>query len=108
MFSFYIHIDFFLITSACLSLSSLWWGLLSFHLVFLEHIIWRNGDFLLLIESLCLTFQCVFRYEMDMLLGSVSSAIKHVENLLEKMNNNTISVDTTICIEKHLSGKLLV
>lgn len=45
---------------------------------------------------------------MDMLLGSVSSAIKHVENLLEKMNNNNISVDTTICIEKHLSGKLLV
>lgn len=45
---------------------------------------------------------------MDMLLGSVSSAIKQVENLLEKMNNNTISIDTTICIEKHLSGKLLV
>ncbi|KAL1222790.1 Paired amphipathic helix protein Sin3-like 6 [Cardamine amara subsp. amara] len=44
------------------------------------------------------------RYEMDMLLGSVSSAIKQVENLLEKMNNNTISVDTTICIEKHLSA----
>ncbi|XP_023633198.1 paired amphipathic helix protein Sin3-like 6 isoform X2 [Capsella rubella] len=44
------------------------------------------------------------RYEMDMLLGSVSSAIKNVENLLEKMNNNTISVDTTICIEKYLSA----
>ncbi|CAH8251815.1 unnamed protein product [Arabidopsis lyrata] len=44
------------------------------------------------------------RYEMDMLLGSVSSAIKHVEILLEKMNNNTISVDSTICIEKHLSA----
>ncbi|CAN6884560.1 unnamed protein product [Brassica oleracea] len=42
------------------------------------------------------------RYEMDMLLGSVSSAIKHVEILLEKINNNTISTDT-ICIEKHLS-----
>ncbi|ESQ35817.1 hypothetical protein EUTSA_v10006620mg [Eutrema salsugineum] len=44
------------------------------------------------------------RYEMDMLLGSVSSAIKHVEILLEKFNNNTISTDTTICIEKHLSA----
>ncbi|KAF8110006.1 hypothetical protein N665_0088s0024 [Sinapis alba] len=44
------------------------------------------------------------RYEMDMLLGSVSSAIKHVEILLEKINNNTISTDTTICIEKHLSA----
>ncbi|CAH2038379.1 unnamed protein product [Thlaspi arvense] len=44
------------------------------------------------------------RYEMDMLLGSVSSAIKHVEILLEKINNNTISIDTTICIEKHLSA----
>ncbi|CAF2082401.1 unnamed protein product [Brassica napus] len=42
------------------------------------------------------------RYEMDMLLGSVSSAIKHVEILLEKINNNTISTDT-ICVEKHLS-----
>lgn len=45
---------------------------------------------------------------MDMLLGSVSSAIKHVEILLEKINDNTISTDTTICIEKHLSGKSLV
>ncbi|KAJ0237597.1 Paired amphipathic helix protein Sin3-like 6 [Hirschfeldia incana] len=44
------------------------------------------------------------RYEMDMLLGSVSSAIKHVEILLEKINNNTVSTDTTICIEKHLSA----
>ncbi|KAL0694479.1 hypothetical protein Bca4012_061659 [Brassica carinata] len=44
------------------------------------------------------------RYEMDMLLGSVSSAIKHVEILLEKINKNTISTDTTICIEEHLSA----
>lgn len=45
---------------------------------------------------------------MDMLLGCVSSAIKHVEILLEKINDNTISPDTTICIEKYLSGKSLV
>uniref|UniRef100_A0A1J3I1R9 Paired amphipathic helix protein Sin3-like 6 n=3 Tax=Noccaea caerulescens TaxID=107243 RepID=A0A1J3I1R9_NOCCA len=44
------------------------------------------------------------RYEMDMLLGCVSSAIKHVEILLEKINDNTISPDTTICIEKYLSA----
>ncbi|VVA90834.1 unnamed protein product [Arabis nemorensis] len=44
------------------------------------------------------------RYEMDMLLGSVSSAIKHVEILLEKINDNTITIDTPICIEKHLSA----
>ncbi|XP_018439632.1 paired amphipathic helix protein Sin3-like 6 isoform X2 [Raphanus sativus] len=44
------------------------------------------------------------RYEMDMLLGSVSSAIIHVEILLEKINSNSISTDTTICIEKHLSA----
>ncbi|CAA7020729.1 unnamed protein product [Microthlaspi erraticum] len=43
------------------------------------------------------------RYEMDMLLGCVSSAIKHVEILLEKINDNTISTDSPICIEKHLS-----
>ncbi|KAG2317114.1 hypothetical protein Bca4012_068007 [Brassica carinata] len=41
------------------------------------------------------------RFELDMLLESVNAAIKRVETLLEKINNNTIS--TPICIKEHLS-----
>ncbi|AEE33637.1 unnamed protein product [Arabidopsis thaliana] len=43
------------------------------------------------------------RFELDMLLESVSAAIKRVESLLEKINNNTISIETPICIREHLS-----
>ncbi|XP_023643046.1 paired amphipathic helix protein Sin3-like 5 isoform X2 [Capsella rubella] len=43
------------------------------------------------------------RFELDMLLESVSAAIKRVETLLEKINNNTISIETPICIKEHLS-----
>ncbi|CAH8302693.1 unnamed protein product [Eruca vesicaria subsp. sativa] len=41
------------------------------------------------------------RFELDMLLESVNAAIKRVETLLEKINNNTVS--TPICIKEHLS-----
>ncbi|CAF2133669.1 paired amphipathic helix protein Sin3-like 5 [Brassica napus] len=41
------------------------------------------------------------RFELDMLLESVNAAIKRVETLLEKINNNTVS--TPICIKDHLS-----
>ena len=40
-----------------------------------------------------------------MLLESVYAAINRVEALLEKINNNTISLETPICIKEHLSGK---
>ncbi|KAF8081477.1 hypothetical protein N665_0884s0006 [Sinapis alba] len=43
------------------------------------------------------------RFELDMLLESVNAAIKRVEDLLEKINNNTISIETPICIKEHLS-----
>ncbi|VVA94092.1 unnamed protein product [Arabis nemorensis] len=43
------------------------------------------------------------RFELDMLLESVNAAIKRVESLLEKINNNTISIETPICIKEHLS-----
>ena len=66
-----------------------------------------NGDFFVRNKIPLFNIPNVPRYEMDMLLGSVSSAIKHVEILPEKINNNTISTDT-ICIEKHLSRKSLV
>ncbi|CAF1836848.1 unnamed protein product [Brassica napus] len=42
------------------------------------------------------------RFELDMLLESVNAAIKRVETLLEKINNDTVS--TPICIKDHLSG----
>ncbi|KAG2288538.1 hypothetical protein Bca4012_030591 [Brassica carinata] len=41
------------------------------------------------------------RFELDMLLESVNAAIKRVETLLEKINNDTVS--TPICIKDHLS-----
>ncbi|KAJ0265897.1 Histone deacetylase interacting domain-containing protein [Hirschfeldia incana] len=43
------------------------------------------------------------RFELDMLLESVNAAITRVEALLEKINNNTISLETPICIKEHLS-----
>ncbi|XP_010548113.1 PREDICTED: paired amphipathic helix protein Sin3-like 5 isoform X2 [Tarenaya hassleriana] len=43
------------------------------------------------------------RFELDMLLESVNSAIKRVAELLEKINDNTISMDTPICIREHLT-----
>ncbi|XP_018457757.1 paired amphipathic helix protein Sin3-like 5 [Raphanus sativus] len=43
------------------------------------------------------------RFELDMLLESVNAAINRVEALLEKINNNTISIETPICIKEHLS-----
>ncbi|CAN7027433.1 unnamed protein product [Brassica oleracea var. botrytis] len=43
------------------------------------------------------------RFELDMLLESVNAAINRVEALLEKINNNTISLETPICIKEHLS-----
>ncbi|XP_010553645.1 PREDICTED: paired amphipathic helix protein Sin3-like 5 isoform X2 [Tarenaya hassleriana] len=44
------------------------------------------------------------RFELDMLLESVNAAIKCVETLLEKINNNTISIETPICIREHLTA----
>uniref|UniRef100_M4EGB7 Histone deacetylase interacting domain-containing protein n=1 Tax=Brassica campestris TaxID=3711 RepID=M4EGB7_BRACM len=38
------------------------------------------------------------RFELDMLLESVNAAINRVEALLEKINNNTISIETPICL----------
>nr|VDC59808.1 unnamed protein product [Brassica rapa] len=38
------------------------------------------------------------RFELDMLLESVNAAITRVEALLEKINNNTISIETPICL----------
>ncbi|CAF1725419.1 unnamed protein product [Brassica napus] len=38
------------------------------------------------------------RFELDMLLESVNAAINRVEALLEKINNNTISLETPICL----------
>ncbi|KAJ8773731.1 hypothetical protein K2173_006381 [Erythroxylum novogranatense] len=44
------------------------------------------------------------RFELDMLLESANVATKRVEELLEKINNNTIETDGPICIEEHLTA----
>lgn len=44
------------------------------------------------------------RFELEMLLESVNAAIKRVEDLLEKINNNIIKGDGPIRIDEHLTG----
>jgi paired amphipathic helix protein Sin3a len=48
-----------------------------------------------------------FRFELDMLLESVNVAIKRVEELIEKMQDNSIKPDSRICIDEHLTCKYL-
>ncbi|RXH79636.1 hypothetical protein DVH24_040783 [Malus domestica] len=47
------------------------------------------------------------RFELDMLLESVNVTTKRVEELLEKVNNNTIKMDSPIRIEEHFTGYIL-
>ncbi|XWS34893.1 hypothetical protein CRYUN_Cryun21dG0076100 [Craigia yunnanensis] len=44
------------------------------------------------------------RFELDMLLESVNVTTKQVEELLEKINNNTIKIDSPIRIEEHFTA----
>ncbi|XWS22532.1 hypothetical protein CRYUN_Cryun29cG0044500 [Craigia yunnanensis] len=44
------------------------------------------------------------RFELDMLLESVNITTKQVEELLEKINNNTIKIDSPIRIEEHFTA----
>lgn len=44
------------------------------------------------------------RFELDMLLESVNVSTKRVEELLEKINNNTIKTDSPIRIEDHFTA----
>ncbi|KAF9623250.1 hypothetical protein IFM89_000739 [Coptis chinensis] len=44
------------------------------------------------------------RFELDMLLESVNATTKRVEDLLDKMNDNTTKADNTIRIEDHFTA----
>lgn len=44
------------------------------------------------------------RFELDMLLESVNVTTKRVEELLEKINNNTLKMDSPIRIEEHFTA----
>lgn len=44
------------------------------------------------------------RFELDMLLESVNVTTKRVEELLDKISNNTIKPDSPIRIEDHFTG----
>ncbi|XP_022734749.1 paired amphipathic helix protein Sin3-like 4 isoform X3 [Durio zibethinus] len=44
------------------------------------------------------------RFELDMLLESVNVTTKRVEELLEKINNNTIKIDSPIHIEENFTA----
>lgn len=43
------------------------------------------------------------RFELDMLLESVNATTKRVEELLEKMHDNSVKPENTIRIEEHLT-----
>ena len=45
-----------------------------------------------------------FRFELDMLLESVSSTAKRAEDFLNRLNDNAISLDSPIHIEDHFTG----
>lgn len=45
-----------------------------------------------------------FRFELDMLLESVSSTAKRAEELLNNINENKISLETPNHIEDHFTG----
>ncbi|GAB4827456.1 hypothetical protein Ancab_034340 [Ancistrocladus abbreviatus] len=44
------------------------------------------------------------RFELDMLLESVSSTAKRAEDLLNSINNNTINVDSPFCTEDYFTA----
>lgn len=47
------------------------------------------------------------RFELDMLLESVSATAKRAEELLNGINDNSIGADSPIRIEDHFTGLLL-
>lgn len=46
----------------------------------------------------------IFRFELDMLLESVSSTAKRAEELLNSINENKINLETPNHIEDHFTG----
>ncbi|CAM8986310.1 unnamed protein product [Rhodiola kirilowii] len=44
------------------------------------------------------------RFELDMLLESVSSASRRVEELLNKLNDDTLDIETPLHVEEHFSA----
>ncbi|KAL6567760.1 hypothetical protein OROGR_001428 [Orobanche gracilis] len=44
------------------------------------------------------------RFELDMLLESVNTTVKRVEEFLDRMNAHTHKPDTAFCIEEHLTA----
>ena len=51
---------------------------------------------------------CDVRFELDMLLESVNVTTKRVEELLDKINNNSIKTESTIRIEEHFTGDEII
>lgn len=49
-------------------------------------------------------FIVVVRFELDMLLESVNVTTKRVEELLIKINENTVKMESPIHIEEHFTG----
>jgi hypothetical protein len=45
----------------------------------------------------------LFRFELDMLLESVNAATKRVEELIEKMQDNSLKPESPLRVDEHLS-----
>ena len=53
-------------------------------------------------------FGVKFRFELDMLLESVSSATKRAEELLNSINENNVNLETPFHIEDNFTGWYLL
>lgn len=53
-------------------------------------------------------FSFKYRFELDMLLESVSSAAKRVEELSNSINENNVNVETPFNTEDHFTGLYLL
>ena len=53
-------------------------------------------------------FGIKFRFELDMLLESVSSATKRAEELLNSINENNVNLETPFHIEDNFTGWYLL
>ena len=69
---------------------------------------WKKYKRHFLFRLLMFWYINVLRFELDMLLESVNVTTKRVEELLEKINNNTIKTESPIRIEEHFTGNSLL
>ena len=66
-----------------------------------------NSRYYLLLDITDFLFDGL-RFELDMLLESVSSTAKRAEDLLNSINENKINMDSPVGVEDHFTGLFLL